>query len=174
MESQNGDVRRDLWNHLIQLKQICLEAIVQQQFQEAFECLWGWWLHSLWVTCASAQSSSQEKTVFTCSGRISCFSVCAHCSLCFQDACRCQAVLPQQTTGVHHSFLASNSTWCHWRPPSGPCHPASFQSMSVLLHLHLLQVCFILRIVYHSNLSGAEAIIYQEKQFSLNIFNFRL
>lgn len=130
MESQNGDVRRDLWNHLIQLKQICLEAVVQQQFQEAFECLWGWWLHSLWVTCASAQSSSQEKTVFTCSGRISCFSVCAHCSLCSQDACRCQVVLPQQwplgyTTGywpqTQPGATEDQSLGCATQPAFSPC-----------------------------------------------------
>lgn len=81
---------------------------------------------------------------------------------------------PVLSTGVHHWLLASNSAWCHWSPPPGPCHPACFQSLPVLLHLNLIQIFFILRIVCYSNLSGAVTIIYQEKQFSLSIFNFRL
>lgn len=116
------------------LKQIRLEAVVQKQFQEEFECVWGWWLHSPWVTCASGRSPSQEKAVFTCSGRISCFPVCAHCPLCCQDAWRCQVLLSQ-----HWPFGYTTDDWPQTQLGATDHHPLGPATQSAF---NPCQFCF--------------------------------
>lgn len=138
IESQHGDVRRDLWNHLIQpptqadLSRGSCSRTVPGEFWVSLRMVTP---QPLWATCASAHSPSPEKTLSISAGRISC----ARCLLCYQHAWRCQVVLPRHwplgcTTG-HWPQTQRGAAGHH---PLGPASQPAFNPCQ----LCFTSVCF--------------------------------